>query len=52
VLLVKSADDAGIGTELSDLAHHLHLHLERGLATLELRVRKLEDFGELISAAA
>ena len=50
-LLVKSADDAGIGTELSDLAHHLHLHLERGLATLELRVRKLEDFAELISAA-
>lgn len=51
-LLLKSADDAGIGTDLSDLAHHLHLHLERGLATLELRVRKLEDFSELILAAA
>ena len=50
-LLVKSADDAGVGTELSDLAHHLHLHLERGLATLEMRIRKLEDFGDLVSVA-
>ena len=50
-LLVKSADDAGVGSELSDLAHHLHLHLERGLATLEMRIRKLEDFGDLVSVA-
>jgi|SaaInl25SG_5_DNA_1037380.scaffolds.fasta_scaffold61853_1 DNA sulfur modification protein DndE len=50
-LLLKSAADAGLGVELSDLSHHLHLHLERGLATLELRVKKLEDFGDLVSVA-
>jgi DNA sulfur modification protein DndE len=49
-LLVKSANDADAGTELSDLVHHLHLHLERGLATLELRVKKLEDFRTLAAA--
>lgn len=49
-LLVKSASDADVGTELSDLVHHLHLHLERGLATLELRVKKLEDFRTLAAA--
>ena len=51
-LLIKSASEAGVTMELSDLAHHLHLHLERGLATLELRVKRFEDFAELASVAA